>query len=423
MQKGEALEVVEKAIELKRAAQEKIRIEEESAKAEAPQQADERRVQAEASLRHAECLLKEAEERTRAAEEGRERAEDARAKAEMEKRLAEEAKAAAEERCRRAEEDGQSSEAERATANEEAQRARAERDESEAAKSAAVKAADEARVALEEAQKTLSSVMMPTHAEYKATRARLQCQEDFFHFAVAGASGSGKSSLINALRGLRNGSRNPLVAKTSVTGTTNEITRYADPDQANPFVWYEVPDAGILDTPDWLLFNERGLYVFDCIIVLIDNRFTETDVAILRNCARFQIPSYIVRSKSLRHILNILNDMPCDENSDEDDEEARMDQAIKQYVAETRHSVAQNLEKAGLAQQRVYIVDKESLVQVVKGQEPSLLLSDLELVDNLRSDARRQKSKFAPEGISESTVDWSDSIAAQEAQSSKCEFG
>lgn len=77
-----------------------------------------------------------------------------------------------------------------------------------------------------------------------------------------------------------------------------------------------------------------------------------------------------------------------------------MDQAIKQYVAETRHSVAQNLEKAGLAQQRVYVVDKESLVQVVKGQEPSLLLSDLELVDNLRSDARRQKSKFAPEGIS-----------------------
>lgn len=270
MQKREALEVVEKAIELKRAAQEKIRIEEESAKAEAPQQADERRVQAEESLRRAECLLKEAEERTRAAEEGRERAEvyarradeerlladrarlkaedkarraeDARAKAEMEQRLAEEAKAAAEERCRRAEEDGQRSEAERAIANEEAQRARAERDESEAAKSAAVKAADEARMALEEAQRTLSSVMIPTHAEYKATRARLQCQEDFFHFAVAGASGSGKSSLINALRGLRNGSRNPLVAKTSVTDTTNEITRYADPDQANPFVWYEVPD-------------------------------------------------------------------------------------------------------------------------------------------------------------------------------------
>ncbi|KAH9917605.1 uncharacterized protein B0H18DRAFT_1033909 [Fomitopsis serialis] len=37
------------------------------------------------------------------------------------------------------------------------------------------------------------------------------------------------------------------------------------------------------------------------------------------------------------------------------------------YIRDTRASVAQNLEEAGLLVQRVYLVDKNALVKVVKG--------------------------------------------------------
>lgn len=390
--------------EQRRAEEHRRRADEERRAAEdARQRAEENARRVEEARNLADGARQTAEDNARRADEDKRRAQEQRLRAEEEKRIADEAKAAAEEQRRQAEEDRQRSEALRRRADEDARRAKAEQEKAEIARAAADKAAAEAKAAAEEAHKALKDgikpVIMPTRGEYEAAKKHLQYKDGIFHFAIAGISGSGKSSLINAFRGLRNGSRNSLVAKTGVTETTSRIARYADPNKANPFVWYDVPGAGTLSIPDWVYFNEQGLYIFDCIIVLTDNRFMQTDEAILRNCARFQIPSYIVRSKSLQHIQNILNDTPYDENKDED-EDVRMEKAIKQYVAETRYSVAQNLEKAGLPQQRVYVVDKETLVQVTSGKGPKTLLDELELVKDLLAEARRRRVKmpvFKPE--------------------------
>ncbi|KAI0922846.1 hypothetical protein AcW1_002601 [Taiwanofungus camphoratus] len=155
-------------------------------------------------------------------------------------------------------------------------------------------------------------------------------------------------------------------APTDITETTSEITRYTDPNSANPFVWYDVPGAGTLQIPDGQYFNAQGLYIFDCIIVLFDTRFTETDVAILKNCALFNIPSYIVRSKSKQHILNVMKDMGYD--SDDEDHALRrvfLARARDKYITKTRESVKRNLDAAHLSQQRAYVVDKETLVKIV----------------------------------------------------------
>ncbi|KAI5984431.1 hypothetical protein EDD15DRAFT_2137302, partial [Pisolithus albus] len=53
-------------------------------------------------------------------------------------------------------------------------------------------------------------------------------------------------------------------------------------------------------------FSTQGLSVFDCVFVLFDNRFTQTDIATLTNCMRFRIPTYIVRSTVDVHIRNIM---------------------------------------------------------------------------------------------------------------------
>ncbi|KAH9917606.1 uncharacterized protein B0H18DRAFT_1214518 [Fomitopsis serialis] len=121
-----------------------------------------------------------------------------------------------------------------------------------------------------------------------------------------------------------------------------------------------------------------GLYVFDCIVVVFDNRFTATDVAILRSCMRFQIPTLVVRSKSSQHIQqNLASDMGGADADDDDAEEdvpdvdQRMESARARYVQDSREIVRRDLQAAGLPPQPVYFVDKDVLVKIVRGGSAS----------------------------------------------------
>ncbi|EED80811.1 predicted protein [Postia placenta Mad-698-R] len=253
------------------------------------------------------------------------------------------------------------------------------------------------QVALERAERQLKDhiqpIISPTLEQSEETKRRLQYQEGLYHFAVTGVAGAGKSSLINAFRGLRNGSKSPFVAPTGVVETMRGITRYPDPNE-DFFVWYDVPGAGTLEVPDWTYFNDQGLYVFDAIIVLIDTRFTATDIAILRNCARFKIPTYIVRSKSLQHINNLVDDILGDEDDEEweGEGESRWESARDKYKAETQKNVTENLEKANLLQQTVYLVDKNTLVQITTRRPiGKQVLDEVQLVRDLLEQARSRR--------------------------------
>jgi hypothetical protein len=200
----------------------------------------------------------------------------------------------------------------------------------EAAEVAAMEANERARAvkkAQQEAEEHLKNgiqpVVVPSHEEVEAAKRRVQYTEGLFHFAVAGVAGGGKSSLINAFRGLENRDTALGAAPTGVTETTLAISRLPDPNQARPFVWYDIPGAGTLKIKDWQYFNKQGLYVFDCIIVLFDSRFTMADIAILMNCKRFGIPTYIVRSKSDAHIRNIMRERGYDSDDDDGDHKKR----------------------------------------------------------------------------------------------------
>ena len=339
----------------------------ESARAEQAKAEEEYRI-AEDAYRQSEEQRAQFEESARRQEEQRARAEEARKRAEEQSRKAQEEQRMMEEQKRKAERDAVAAEEGRARAAADAQRAQQAQEKADQARREAEKAAEDARAAREEAERNLREgirpIVIPTPAQFRATKLRLQYQKGLIHFAVAGIAGSGKSSLINAFRGLRN--RDGGAAPTGVVETTSVIARYPDSNPANPFVWYDVPGAGTLSIPDWQYFTDQGLYIFDCIVVLFDNRFTATDIAILRNCARFQIPTYIVRSKSRQHIQNVLEDMP---DADDNDPRTRA-MAGEKYVHETRASVTKNLHTAGLSDQRVYLADKEALTQAVKGRQP-----------------------------------------------------
>lgn len=310
-------------------------------------------------------------------------------RAEAEQRQLQERRKEAEDRATKAAQ-------ERTRADTEARGALALRDDAVLSHQEAEAVAQRARVDLEVAENNLREgvrpVVWPTLEELSAAKERLGYEEGLFHFAIAGIAGSGKSSLANAVRGLRNSDEG--AAPTGVVETTSAVGRFPDPDPKHPFVWYDVPGAGTLAVPDWQYFTDQGLYIFDCIIVLFDTRLTATDVAILRNAARFDIPTYIVRSKALQHIRNLAMDMPdADDDDSEDDtgtSPAALQRAREAYVRETRVSIAQNLDAAKLRQQRVYLVDKDTLVKVVKDKPVKDPIDELELLRDLLAEAHRR---------------------------------
>ena len=150
--------------------------------------------------------------------------------------------------------------------------------------------AAEARKAADEAQKQKEKIeidlqqakfflergiqpeVWPTEEEFQLAKKRVQYDPEKLHFAVCGSSGSGKSSLINAFRGLKNNS--PQAAPTGVVETTKSITRYPDPRRELPhtrFVWFDCPGAGTLEVPGWQYFNQQGLFIFDIIVLVYDS--------------------------------------------------------------------------------------------------------------------------------------------------------
>ncbi|KAF8552754.1 hypothetical protein OG21DRAFT_1498177 [Imleria badia] len=80
------------------------------------------------------------------------------------------------------------------------------------------------------------------------------------------------------------------------------MTRNADTNPENLFASYEIPGASTINCRrDWQYFDDQGLYVFDCTIILFDNQFTMTDVGILmKRC--FGTPTHIFRLKADQHI-------------------------------------------------------------------------------------------------------------------------
>ncbi|THU84088.1 hypothetical protein K435DRAFT_623728, partial [Dendrothele bispora CBS 962.96] len=191
-----------------------------------------------------------------------------------------------------------------------------------------------------------------------------------FHFAIAGLSGSGKSSLVNTFRGVLN--QTASAAATGFTETTVVVGCYPNPDPKKPCVWYDVPGAGTLTIKDWDYFNKQGLYIFDAIILLFDNRFTTTDVAILRNCERWRIPAFIVRSKSDYQIENIkrtlVDSIEENESLDEDEQASRLKTVldVDACSSSSNDSVEKNLKDSGLGSQEVYLVSYKALLNTVR---------------------------------------------------------
>jgi energy-coupling factor transporter ATP-binding protein EcfA2 len=141
-----------------------------------------------------------------------------------------------------------------------------------------------------------------------AARERIQYEPGKWHVAVCGTSGSGKSSLINAFRGVR--PRDASAARVGVMEMTLQVTRYPDPRSELPysrFVWYDLPGAGTVAVSNGQYFETQELFAYNCNIIVYGERFTNI-VDIIEKCLISGIPTFIVRSKADQLIGNMIQD-------------------------------------------------------------------------------------------------------------------
>ncbi|KAG0600101.1 hypothetical protein M758_11G007200 [Ceratodon purpureus] len=193
-----------------------------------------------------------------------------------------------------------------------------------------------AKAALLAHRQSLPPFEEPTRDQRLAARKRIQYESEKLHIAVCGVSGSGKSSLINAFRGLSRGDEG--AARVGVTETTLEVTRYPDPRDVYPykrFVWYDIPGAGTAAVSDAQYFEKQGLFAFDWIILVYSDRFTNVDIDIIENCIRLGIFILIVRSKADQHIDNMIKGEADCSSDDEIDEDQIYEDMKAKYIDAT----------------------------------------------------------------------------------------
>jgi len=112
--------------------------------------------------------------------------------------------------------------------------------------------------------------------------------------AVVGNSGVGKSLFINTVRGVKRG--DPTWATVGVTEETSEPRMYEYPDEPRTRLW-DLAGAGSSSWPQDKYVKKIGLRHFDVVLVLCATRFTQTEILLLRELRKHEVPHFVVRTK------------------------------------------------------------------------------------------------------------------------------
>jgi len=93
------------------------------------------------------------------------------------------------------------------------------------------------------------------------------------HVAICGPAGSGKSSLINALRGLRNSEGD--AASTGSAETTTHRQKYQSHLNIKSLFLYDFPGAGTQRIPAKNYYGDQKLELFDLVLIVQGERLGE----------------------------------------------------------------------------------------------------------------------------------------------------
>jgi len=112
--------------------------------------------------------------------------------------------------------------------------------------------------------------------------------------AIVGDSGTGKSTLVNTLRGLR--SDDPAAAQIGSIETTMKPTPYQHPTFPNVVIW-DLPGVGTPKNPQSSYKKRMNLKSYDFFIITISSRFTENTLWLAHQLIKLRKHYFFVRSK------------------------------------------------------------------------------------------------------------------------------
>lgn len=127
------------------------------------------------------------------------------------------------------------------------------------------------------------------------------------NIAITGSSGTGKSSFINAIRGLTADSEG--AAPVGVVETTKVPTPYSHPDNTNLKLW-DLPGVGTMDFPQERYLEEIGFKKYDFFLIFSSGRFTSNDLWLANQVRTLGKRFYFIRTKVDLDIRNDLRAHP-----------------------------------------------------------------------------------------------------------------
>ncbi|KAG5276785.1 hypothetical protein AALO_G00109700 [Alosa alosa] len=114
------------------------------------------------------------------------------------------------------------------------------------------------------------------------------------NIGVTGNSGAGKSSFVNAIRGLSNDDEG--AAETGVTETTQAPTPFTHPTMPNVTIW-DLPGIGTPKFKAKTYLSDVHFERYDFFIILTSERFKENDISLAKAIKKKKLLFYFIRSK------------------------------------------------------------------------------------------------------------------------------
>ncbi len=133
------------------------------------------------------------------------------------------------------------------------------------------------------------------------------------HIAVTGIAGSGKSTLINTLRGLGPGDQG--AAPVGVTESTQQPKDYPHPWYPN-LVFWDLPGIGTKLNPRHTYLRKISLEKYDFVLIVSATRFTEDDLWLAAKLQRLDKGFYFIRTRLDEDIANDRRDHPGSHNEE-----------------------------------------------------------------------------------------------------------
>uniref|UniRef100_A0A3Q2P5D1 IRG-type G domain-containing protein n=1 Tax=Fundulus heteroclitus TaxID=8078 RepID=A0A3Q2P5D1_FUNHE len=174
----------------------------------------------------------------------------------------------------------------------------------------------------------------------------VQTDDIRLNIAITGEPGTGKSTFVNAFRGINNNDEG--AAPTGCGGTTTSPTSYLHPDYPHVILW-DLPGIGSTMWPADEYVERVELKKFDFFIIISANRFRENDVKLAKEIQKMGKKFYFVRSK-INHNLS-------------DEKRSQRDFTEERTLAAIIEDCFKGLQKVGTESPQVFLLSSPDLSQ------------------------------------------------------------